>query len=165
MCGKVSFRIRRVAAQHSGKVEMKRIAGERSEWALRADVLGPDADICWQPPPEHVGILVRVLDGRKQAVRSPWGKPPTVPLLGLPWNGNNDDLYTFFVHAKNDHDCAIYPVRLRDRARRIDRLARSRGTSPKPTYGSPGGADPRRPHRGRVGPVCAALRHYGDHAE
>jgi hypothetical protein len=62
--------------------------------------------------PENASILVRVLDGRKRAICSPWAEHASVHLGGLPYHGNNDDLYTLFAHARGYHDGAVYPVRL-----------------------------------------------------
>lgn len=65
-----------------------------------------------QALPDGTSILVRVTDGRKRAICSPWVEHSTVHLPGLPWHGDNDDLYTLFVHAKGYDDAAVYPVRL-----------------------------------------------------
>lgn len=72
-----------------------------------------------QPLPEGTSVLVRVIDGRKQAIVSPWRNSSTFHLTGLPWHGNNDDLYTLFAHAKGYSDGAVYPVHLQ-RARLVN---------------------------------------------
>ena len=72
-----------------------------------------------QALPEGTSVLVRVIDGRRQAIVSPWRNSSNFHLTGLPWHGNNDDLYTLFAHAKGYSDGALYPVRVQ-RARLVN---------------------------------------------
>jgi len=65
-----------------------------------------------QPLPSGSDVLLRVIDGGKQARASQWIDKSTAYIPDLPWRGNNDDLYTLFAHAKNYNDGALYPVRL-----------------------------------------------------
>jgi len=65
-----------------------------------------------QALPAGRDVLIRVIDGRKQAVASPWIDSSFAHFPDLPWHGNNDDLYTLFAHAKNYVDGAVYPVRV-----------------------------------------------------
>ncbi len=65
-----------------------------------------------QPLPGKPDILIRVLDGRKRAIVSPWVNGSPVYIRNVRCRGNSDDLYTIFAHARGYEDGAIYPVRV-----------------------------------------------------
>jgi len=58
-------------------------------------------------------LLVRVLDGRHQPVVTQFVNGPVIPIMGLPFHDNADDLYTIVVHADSFQDAGVFPVRLR----------------------------------------------------
>src|SRR5689334_2846195 len=62
--------------------------------------------------PKH-DLLLRILDGRRQQVASPWVNGPSIRVTDLPFHDNLDDRYTVFVHSKGYNDGAVFPVNLK----------------------------------------------------